>query len=388
MAFVADEMSLLNIQKMAEEKHWPLEPIKKGRIDTAIEVLKQVRSPKYLIVDIEGRPDPMGDIERLADVCEPDIRVVVVGRKDEYSFFCKLREMGVAGYFLPPLQSEQLMQAFEGVNGSAMNVGAGEGKAEVVAVIGARGGVGATTIASNLAWYRSHEHTLPTALLDADPHFGTAALNFDARPSPNFREIMEGPQRLDQQFLERITSKISDTLFVISAEEPFETTVRYHAEAMDILLKEMTRRWPSVVVDVPRRVDAQTTAIFAHATRIVMISDLSVPGLRDTMRMVDMFNHRFGDVPRHLVLNNVHDTSGGMSKAQFEKHLNIEVAAEIPYDKIMCTAVNAGKPILQSNPGSKSAMAIRQLAVVLTGEEQAAKAGTIWVGIKHLFHLG
>jgi len=388
MAFVEDEVSLENIRAMAEEKHWPLEPIRQGRIDDAIERLKTQRSPKFLIVDIQGREDPIADIEKLADVCEPDIKVVVVGHKDEYSFFCTLQEMGIAGYYLPPVTEAQLQQAFEGVNGSAMNIGAGEGRSEVVTVIGVRGGVGATTLAANLGWYRSHEHKLPTVLLDPDPHFGALALHFDTRPSPHFKEIMEGPQRLDQQFLERITSKVSDDLFVISAEEAMEQAVRYHPEAMDMLLKEMTRRWASVVMDMPRRMDAQSKAMLARSTRIVVVSDVSVAGLRDTMRLVDLLEHRFGDIPRHFVLNHVHDASGGMTKAQFEKHLETEVTVEIPYDKPMLTSTNAGKPILQSQPSSKSAQAIRELAIVLTGEEQAAKAHGLWMNMKHLLSLG
>src|ERR1700730_8568460 len=138
----------------------------RGGIGKAIEYLGQHRSPHILIVDVSGIDLPVSRLNELAEVCEPGVAVVAIGNRNEIGLYRDLLHAGVADYVVKPLNTQLLAKALA-------SGGAHTGEASpihkklgtMVAFVGTRGGVGATTLAVNIAWYLAHQRSRRVALV-------------------------------------------------------------------------------------------------------------------------------------------------------------------------------------------------------------------------------
>src|SRR6266566_489028 len=150
--------------------------IMRGGIAKAIEYLNAQRSPHLLIVDLSGIDLPLSQMQHLADVCEPGVTVIAVGDRNDVGLYRDLTEAGVSDYIVKPLTRELLAKALAPrtnpgeLGRSTLKLG------KMVALIGTRGGVGTTTLATNLAWHLANRQTQRVALVDLDLQNGDCSL--------------------------------------------------------------------------------------------------------------------------------------------------------------------------------------------------------------------
>jgi pilus assembly protein CpaE len=144
---------------------------------------------------------------------------------------------------------------------------------KVIAVMSSRGGVGATTLAINLAGIIAEFGEKKTALVDIDPQKGSIALALDIEPSKGFREALERPDRLDSLFLERAMHKHGKHLFVLDSEETLHDRFTIHDSAADVLLKELKDNYQVIILDMPRHLNAYTRKCLAHANEVVIVTE-------------------------------------------------------------------------------------------------------------------
>ncbi len=351
LAFCKDAESLATLRRFAVAKGWGERCIVEGDAASAAKELVNHPSPAILLVDISSAEEAPALLDKLADVCEPGTRVIVSGRVNEYSFYCWLVDIGIHSYLLKPFTSAALEAALQKVtHPGGTQAAADEKKASVViAVIGTRGGVGATTLAVNLAWVLGNHRKQKVALLDLDPHGGAVAMTLDLEPGRGLRDALEKPDRIDALFLERVMVRFSDNLSILSAEEPFEDHVIANEQAADALLREARARFSHVVVDVPRQMTGFAREVLSRADHIIVVTETTMLGLRDALRLHDYFRDTLKVKPPFFVANR-QGVAGKhhMPRGEFEKGLGAPFAHVMPFVQEAYASANTGEILVDN----------------------------------------
>jgi len=263
--------------------------IMRGGIAKAIEYLSEQRSPHTLIVDISGIDLPLSQIQILADVCEPGTTVIAIGDHNDVGLYRDLIEAGVSNYIVKPLTRELLTKALTPkanpgeVGRAALKLG------KMMSFIGARGGVGTTTLAANLAWHLANRQSRRVALVDLDLQNGDCSLLFNIETTPGFRDALANPLRLDHLLVDRLMTQHGERLFVLGSEEPLHDNVQITASAIDSVFSVLRSQFHYVVVDVPRIPAPAYRRAFEIADRRVIVVDQTMRAMRDAVRVAKMF---------------------------------------------------------------------------------------------------
>jgi pilus assembly protein CpaE len=260
-----------------------------GNAAGATDYLKQHASPEILVVEIGDAKEAPAQLDALADVVNPHTKVLATGTVDSIRFYQWLSDLGIDDYLLQPFTAAELRQAI--AKGSIKKPGAEDAKEaaqkKIIAVVGARGGVGTSLIATNLAAIFAQTHRHITALVDADPYFGTAALAMGVDPSRGLRDAFEKPERVDGLFLERVMVKPFEKLAILAAEEPLMDVITTQANAGEMILSALAEKFRTVVVDVPRQMNVLTRHMLSKADHVIIVADPQLTALRDSVRLRD-----------------------------------------------------------------------------------------------------
>jgi len=337
-----------------------------GGIETAIAYLTNDPSPRNLVVDVSGSAYPLEAVDRLADVCRPDTFVLAIGETNDIGFYHALRELGVAEYLVKPVSSESLRAVLTTARRQKSPAERGSPtppSSQVIAVTGARGGVGATMLATTLAWFFAESARLRTMFVDLDLHFGSSALAFDVQPSRGLRDALTNPDRIDNLFVASASEEISENLCLLSTEEPLDSPITVKPDAVECLVKELRNNFQRVILDVPCRNLSLLRQGLAHANTLIVVSDFSLAGLRDAGRILNLAKDMTPKTNRLVVGNRAGGAKGEISGDQLEKILGSKLCATIPEDdSAVLNALNTGEPLLRSAPGSKASKALRSFA--------------------------
>jgi pilus assembly protein CpaE len=234
-AYVADEETRALVQA-ATRSRWPSATVHDGGLAIALGNVSQEPSPGLMIVDVSGSEAPAGAIRSLMTLVDPTTRVVAIGTINDVGVYRDLITAGATDYLVKPITPEALEAALIGAERSTTETHADSRRLRTIAVIGARDGVGASTIAVNTAWILAHELGKTVALIDLDLQFGTIALALDLEPSHGLREALEKPDRIDGLFIASAMAHESEHLFVLSAEEPVEDQINVNPAAFELLM--------------------------------------------------------------------------------------------------------------------------------------------------------
>ena len=360
-AFVAqDQIGVL--RKAAHEIGLREDRVVAGTVADAVRELASCPTPDHLVVDLAGSGDALAAVGALADVCDAGTRVIAVGDVNDVGLYRSLIREGVQDYLLKPVSVESLRAALEA--GSVTAGTSQDTPGELIAVVGTRGGVGATAVATNLAWALAHEHKQRVALVDLDLFFGSCALTLDLEMGHGLREAMENPARIDSLFIERSMVRESDNLFVLSTEEALDTAVAIDAAAIDLLLQHLRRDFQHVVVDFPRFALRRQAHVLKQPATAILVSDGSLAGMRDTRRLSAVLKGQVPTAGVCVCLNRVGCAgSGELDRGDFEKEAQVTVNVRIPFDvKAFAASSASGTPLLKAAPRSRAATALRQLA--------------------------
>lgn len=333
LAFVANAGDMDVLKSFCQNQDWADDLVRQGDIRTASEYLKNNTSPALLLVELPSAADASAQLDALAEVCDPDTKVLTIGDVNEYSFYTWLIDLGISNYLLKPLTGPAVETAYN----KAMSIGGAGGKdkppAKIIAVIGTRGGVGATTVALNLAGIiATGAPKKNIALVDLDPQEGTVSLSLDIEPSRSLRDALEKPDRIDSLFIERVMTKPMPNLSVLSAEESLLEHIKIHENAGELLLKELRAKFDFVVIDVPRYLNNYARQCLRKADFVVVVTELTLLSLRDVLRLGDLMRESFKMNPPLIVANRVgFATKQEMKVADFEKGINATIAYSIPF---------------------------------------------------------
>jgi len=373
VAFVCDETTAEIVRPVAVEMGWVPEKVNKGGLRNAVQSLSVSASPQILFVDLSESGDPLNDINALAEVCEPGTVVIAAGQVNDVRLYRDLVVSGIQDYLLKPLTPDMLREAFthaQAILNAPKSVdGAVERPHCSTAIIGARGGVGASTLATSVAWILSEKGGRTTALLDLDVHFGTGALALDLEPGRGLTDAIENPSRIDGLFIERAMVKSSEMLSVLSAEAPINSPVLTDGSAFFQLQEEMRAAFECTIVDLPRNMLVQHPHLITDIQIAVIVTELTLAAARDSIRLLSWLKSNAPQTQVFVVANKVH-ASGQLeiSRKDFEGSIERKIDFVVPFDqKLGAQAAKLGKPLAEAGKGSKTIAPVVELATMLMG---------------------
>ncbi|HVC56235.1 MAG TPA: AAA family ATPase [Stellaceae bacterium] len=373
IAVLQDQATFDRVQSTVRELQLEDELSLEPTLDQALRRFREGANPRVLILDLSDSTAPIAELSAARSVGGADLKLLAVGTVNDVSLFRDLLAAGATDYLVKPLSRETLSASLERRAAAAAG-GLGGGLGQVVAFIGSRGGVGATTTAVACAWVLAEKHKESTALLDLDLHFGTVALNFDTDPGTGLCEALEQPSRIDALFVDRATVKISDTLRVLAAEAAVAETLMIDAGAIDVLLYELRRKFNWVVIDLPRWVTPTQRVVLGAANKLVIVCERSLAGLRDAIRLQTLMREHAPQTEVLLVDAGASGERATVGKSEFEKAVGKSLDATLPHDaKSAGAAANAGQPLPVAAPRSPVVREIEQLVVGFVGAGETQK---------------
>lgn len=373
VAFVCDETTAEALRPITVEQGWSADKVHKGGLRNAVQTLSVSASPNILFVDLSESGDPLNDINALAEVCEPGTVVLATGQVNDVRLYRELVASGIQDYLLKPLDPDLMREALAHAQATLAAPRAAEPGSDrphcAVAVIGTRGGAGASSIATSLAWLLSNRNARTTALLDLDVHFGTGALALDLEPGRGLTDAIENPSRIDGLFIERAMVKASDRLAVLSAEAPIHAPLMSDGSAFYQLQEEMRAAFECTVVDLPRAMLVQHPHLIADVQIAVLVTELTLAAARDAIRILSWFKSNAPHAQVLVVANRVQPTAVlEIGRKDFEGSIERKIDFLVPFDaKTASHAAKLGKPLAEAGKNAKSMAALTELAERVTG---------------------
>ena len=352
IAFVEDGVTETALREgLAEVAAGELD-VRRGGIKAAINALRKSATPRALIVDISGADQPLSALHDLSLVSEPDVRVLVIGELSNLDFYREVtRGMGALEYLAKPVTRDTIGRHFAPlIAGRAPVVESGQG-GRVVAVTGVRGGVGATTVAANLAHHFGVTADRHTVLLDPDLHLGTAAMLLDSAAGPGLRMALESPDRVDELFVERAAQPVAGRLHVLAGELKLDDRPDYAPDAAATLVAALSRRYNFVVCDVPYRPHPLFRDLLDLAHQRVLVMEPTLASVRDALRFLALpagpAQNR-----RPVILLNRLGQPGGLTRRKIEEALKTKVDIVIPdIPRVAELAATMGEAVTKTRNG-------------------------------------
>jgi pilus assembly protein CpaE len=378
IAFVGDEQTHGVVSSVLQQ-FFADAIVRDGDSSAALAYLAEVPTPKVVIVDIGESSQPLSAMLSLTAAFTDDTRLIGIGEINDIALYRELTEAGVADYLVKPVSEKALAAALSRSEESALvKTPAPKASPEEVhklVVVGARGGVGASTTAVNLAWIFSEEKGIKTALVDLDLEFGTIALSLDLEPTRGLREALETPARIDNLFISSATAKLTDNLSIMATEENLAHGHSFSPNAVEILFETLAHENGCIVIDLPRALYSVRDQVLNQATRVVLVTELSLPALRDSIRLLGIIEEAAPKTPITVVANRCKGGQQAMGEGEFQKALGRKVDLMITDEsKAFNDAANTGKPVVNHAGRSKAAKSLRSIADIVVSDSSDSQS--------------
>jgi pilus assembly protein CpaE len=375
-AFCESAESAAAVQAAGEDRRMDKAHLKiqMGGIAAAVEAYRSSPTPNVVVIESESRHDELlTGLDQLAEVCDPGTRVIVVGRANDIILYRELVRRGISDYLIAPIGVLDIIRAVSTLFGApdAKPVG------RTIAVVGAKGGVGASTVAHNIAWSIARDMRLDAVVADLDLPFGTAGLDYNQDPPQGIADAVFSPERIDTAFVDRLLSKCTDHLSLLAAPATLERVYDFGSDAFDGIFDVLRASVPFIVLDVPHVWSGWTKRTLIGADSILIVAGPDLANLRNAKNMVDLLRAaRPNDHRPQYCLNQMGVPKRPEIKPdEFAKALEAEPAALIPFEpQTFGTAANNGQMIAEISSGHRVAETFRQLAQVMTGRGEVKRS--------------
>lgn len=352
-----------------------------GGLPAAIERFTHQSTPDLLIIETGMRGQGLFDqLEELAGVCDPDTKVIIIGAANDISLYRELIKRGVSEYLVPPMSPLHLIRTVSGLYLDPEAPFSGK----TVAFIGAKGGVGASTIAHNTAWCISENAQSDCVLVDMDLSFGTAGLDFNQDPAQTLGDALADPERLDEALLDRLLVRCTDRLSLFSAPATLDKDWDFGPEAYETVLDTVRRQAPFIALDLPHTWSPWVRQTILTSDQVVVTVTPDLASLRNAKNLFDLVHaSRPNDDPPKVVVN-----MAGIAKRpeipvkDFADALGVQPVLVLPFEpQLFGKAANDGQMIAEVEPKSKAAEGFSHLAEVLSGRVAPARKRGLFGGL-------
>ncbi|WP_411966461.1 CpaE family protein [Mesorhizobium sp. ESP-6-4] len=371
-AFCETEGVANPVQRAGEDRRMAKAHLKvhMGGIPTAIEFYQSAPTPNLIL--LESRSEPQQLLEQLghlSEYCDPSSKVVVIGHYNDVGLYRELIRSGISEYVIAPVSMTDIVSVVSSIFVDPDSEPIGRS----IAFIGAKGGVGSSTIAHNVAWAMSSLFKSEVVIADLDLAFGTANINFDQDPAQGIAEAVFSPERVDEVYLDRLLAQCAEHLSLLAAPSTLERVYDFESEAFAQIIETAQRSAPLLVLDVPHVWSGWTKSTLIKADEIVITATPELANLRNTKNMVDMLKRlRPNDPPPKLIIN-----QAGVPKrpeiaaSDFAEPLGITPMAVINFEPLLFgNAANNGRMLSEMDAKSPVVTTINEIAHVLTGRSE------------------
>jgi pilus assembly protein CpaE len=348
--------------------------IQMGGIAAAAEAYRNSPTPNVVVIESESRHDELlAGLDELAQVCDAGTRVIVVGRTNDILLYRELVRRGISDYVMSPISVLDVIRTVSTLFGApdAKPVG------RTIAVVGAKGGVGASTIAHNIAWSIARDLRLDAVVADLDLPFGTAGLDYNQDPPQGIADAVLSPERIDTAFVDRLLSKCTDHLSLLAAPATLDRVYDFGSDAFDSIFDVLRATVPFIVLDIPHMWSGWAKRTLIGADHILIVAEPDLANLRNAKNMIDLLRAgRPNDHRPHYCLNRVGVPKRPEIKAdEFTKALDGAPVAIVGFEPQMFgTAANNGQMIAEIAASHRVSETFRQLAQVLSGRGEVKRA--------------
>ena len=362
------------VQSAAEDRRLDKAHLKveMGGMAAAVEAYHTSPTPNVIILEIEGSGDILAGLDHLATVCDSGTRVVVIGTVNDVSLYRELVRRGVSDYVIGPVTGLDVVRSICGLFSALEAKAVGR----IIAVVGAKGGVGASTIAHNVAWAIARDVGLDSVVVDLDLAFGTAGLDYNQDPSQGIANAVFSPERVDTAFVDRLLSKCTDHLSLLASPATLEQVYDFGADAFDSTFDALRMTTPCIVLDIPHQWSAWTKRALIGADDILIVAAPDLANLRNTKNIFDLLKaSRPNDRPPLFCLNQVGIPKRPEINAnEFAKAIESQPIVAIPFDPQMFgLAANNGQMIAEISANHRTTGMFLQIAQRLTGRGETKK---------------
>ncbi|MDF0584326.1 AAA family ATPase [Bradyrhizobium yuanmingense] len=345
---------------------------KDGGLAAAIEAYESMPTPNVIVIESDGTRDILEGLDDLAGVCDPGTRVVVIGSPSDTAPYRELVRRGVNDYVVGPVETIDVVRSICSLFSASEAIITGR----VIAVVGAKGGVGASTVAHNLAWTIARDLSLDSVVIDLDLAFGTAGLDYNQDPVQGIANAVLSQDRPDTALMERLLAKCTDRLSLLAAPATLDRVYDFGAEAFDAVFDTLRMTTPCIVLDVPHQWSGWTRRALVNADDIVIVAEPDLANLRNTKNMLSVLKAaRPNDRPPLYCLNQVgmHKRAEIEVKA-FAKTMESQPITVIPFDsKLFSTAANNGQMIAEVSRTHRTTDLFQNMANRLAGRGEVKK---------------
>ena len=343
-----------------------------GGITAAIDTYHTAPTPNVIVLETEAGIDILAGLDELATVCDAGTRVVVIGSANDVAPYRELVRRGVNDYVIGPVDPIDVVRSICSMFSTSEAAVVGR----IIAVVGAKGGVGASTVAHNVAWAIAHDLALDSVVIDLDLAFGTAGLDYNRDPLQGIANAVFSTDRLDTALMDRLLSKRTDHLSLLAAPATLEQVYDFGANAFDSIFDTLRMTTSCIVLDVPHQWSGWTKRALVGADDILVVAEPDLANLRNTKNMLNMLKAaRPNDRPPQYCLNQI-----GMPKRPeidargFAETIESQPIAAIPFDSRMFgTAANNGQMIAEIAARHRTTKMFLQIARQLTGRGEVKK---------------
>jgi pilus assembly protein CpaE len=376
VAALADSVTRGAVKSAASQLGWHNLKLREGGAAEALAFIEANGAPNFLFVDLSDSEDPADAMAGLVAACGVGVSIVAIGKVNDVSLYRRLIGMGVADYLVKPVSSQVLVEAAQAASRAERPAAAVSAKASrTIAMIGARGGVGTTTLAVSTAWMLSQEDRLPVVLLDLDLHFGSTAISLDIAPARGLREILTNPDRIDRLLVDSSMSRVGERLNLLAAEEPLEDGIDFGGEGFDALVASLAGGGDCVLIDLPRSLDRLGRHVLRVVDVVALVTEPSLQGMRDTQRLLALIRGARNDAEILVVANRVGGVAGEVGQTDFEHGIGVRIDVCVPFNMRAATAAaEQGKAMAAVARSPKTLGSLRALATSLARSRPAPKA--------------
>ena len=345
-----------------------------GGAAAAVEAYRNAPTPNVIILEATANREALIEqLDELSQFCDAGTKVIVVGKLNDIVLYRQLMARGVSEYLVAPVTPVEFVQAISNL----FRAPGAKPLGRVISVIGAKGGVGASTVAHNLSWALATGLDMATIVADLDLGFGTAGLDYNQDPPQGVAEAVFAPERVDTTLIDRLLSKCGDNLHLLAAPATLERLYDFSDTAFDAVVDTLRASTPWIVLDVPHAWNGWTRRMLIAADEVVVVAAPDLANLRNAKNIIDNIRgSRPNDHPPRLVINGVGvPKRPEISLADFAKTVETEPFCVIPHDaKLFGSAANNGQMIAEIEPKGKIAELFAELANKIAGRSEARKA--------------
>jgi pilus assembly protein CpaE len=341
-----------------------------GGIPTAIEFYQSAPTPNLILLESRAEPKELLELlGQLSEHCDPTTKVVVIGHYNDVGLYRELIRCGISEYVIAPVSMADIVSVIATIfiDPDAEPIG------RSIAFVGAKGGVGSSTMAHNVAWAVSALFKSEVMVADLDLAFGTANINFDQDPAQGIAEAVFSPERIDEVYLDRLLARCAENLSLLAAPSTLDRVYDFDAEAFAQIIDIAQRSTPVLVLDVPHVWSGWSKNTLAKADEIVITATPELANLRNTKNLVDMLKKlRPNDPAPKLILNQAGvPKRPEISVQDFAEPLGITPMAVVPFEPVLFgNAANNGRMLGEMDAKSPVVAAINEMAHVLTGRSE------------------